>query len=244
MMFNLTPFLSATARRPLPPEQDALEAALSLSDGTPLRVYTPQPLVVEMPGITHLPALPQPLTDEDEESLLDEVSVVLLAHQDDPVALAAEVERRLHRGQRLALVDLKFPGRGDPALLTALLDSTVYVGNLAGYDLTVQQTLLPAMIPLRDGQAHRHYLAHSWLYNGVWRGMVEAEIERRFGATIPADQMYRAVTQARSRLGAYLVNLHRRGLRFDIQSLAFPDGQVAAMTFTLQAAAQSARVQG
>lgn len=222
---DLRPHFAALARRPLP-DGDLRTVALTLNAGAGLVVRTPHDLPVTLPGLTFVP---DPV-DEDEDV---EADVSLVIHRADPVATAAEVEARMLDGQRVALVDQRYAGHGDPDLIKALLASTVYVGNLAAYDIDTDRALLTVMTPLRDGQAFRLLIGYSVVYWWAWRGIVAHEIARRFGPTIAPDQIARARNHARSRVGAYLLALHRRGLRYFIGSVDFPAGTVDSFTFTL-----------
>lgn len=220
MQPDLVAHWSAFARQPLPAGEGGFLAARSLSGGT-LLVHAPAELDLSLPGIARC--------DDPEEANLS-----LVAHTGDAAAAAAQVEERMVLGERVALWDARLPQRADPALFEALLASTVYLGNLAAYDTDLTRLLLTAMIPVRDGTAFRRYLATNMLYWWGWRAVTQAEIERRFGALIPPDAQARAVTQARSRLGAHLHRMGRRGLRFRLGEVSFPGGQVAALRFELR----------
>lgn len=125
-------------------------------------------------------------------------------------------------GQRIALLDES----ADPALLGALLDSVVYVGNLAALDTDLERTLAAVMVPLRDGAAFRRYLAHSALMQWVWEGIVREEVERRFGPVVDPRDLPLALDQTRSRLGAWLVRLGKRGLRYQMRRFGFHHNQL------------------
>jgi hypothetical protein len=222
MQPDLVAHWSAFARQALPEGEGGFLAARSLSGGT-LLVHAAPEIDLALPGIARC--------DDPEEANLS-----LVAHRGDAAATAAEVEARMVLGERVAVWDARLPDSADPALFDALLASTVYLGNLAAYDIDLTRLLLTAMIPVRDGTAFRRYLATNMLYWWGWRALVQAEIERRFGTVIPPEMQARGVTQARSRLGAHLYKMGRRGLRFRLDDVHFPGGQVAALTFDLRPA--------
>ncbi|MBL8163506.1 MAG: hypothetical protein JNJ61_16090 [Anaerolineae bacterium] len=219
MQPDLVAHWSAFARQSVPAGDGGFLAARSLSSGT-LLVHAPADVDLTLPGIARC--------DDPEEANLS-----VVAHRGDATATAAQVEERMVLGERVAVWDARLPESADPALFDALLASTVYLGNLAAYDIDLTRLLLTAMIPVRDGTAFRRYLATNMLYWWAWRAVVQAEIERRFGATIPPEAQARAVTQARSRLGAHLYKMGRRGLRFRVDDVEFPGGELAAMRFDL-----------
>ncbi|MCS7071081.1 MAG: hypothetical protein NZM00_06220 [Anaerolinea sp.] len=231
MGLDLRPHLAAIARRDWTPADDLRTTALRLNAAAGLVVRTAHDIPVTLPGVV---LVPDPPSGDEDDAPDSDVSLVI--HRRDPLATALEVETRMINGQRVALVDARYPDRGDPELMQALLASTVYIGNLAAYDVDLERALLTVMTPLRDGQAFRQTIAYSVLYWWAWRGIVRDELARRFGTRLSPVQIPRAETQARSRLGAYLLSLHRRGLRHHLQSIAFPGGDLDHMTFTLQLA--------
>jgi len=227
MMPDLLPFLAGIARRELPSGIDVHEALRRLNDGESFPLLVPQRLPLNLDGV-------EQITPDAPEAVKESVNLCLVLHTSDPRATAAEVEERLTLGQRVVLVDRRWPASGDPELIHALLASTVYISNLAAYDTDLTRALVVAMTPLRDGNAFRHLLAHQLVYLWAWQSTVQGELNRRFGAVIPLAQRPRAITQARARLGAHLVRLHRRGLRYHIAQLDFPDGRVDSLTYTLE----------
>lgn len=230
--FDLRPHLLAMARQAAAQPtstEDLYTLALRLNGGAGLVVRTPHDIPTRLPGVSFVP---DPIDeDEDDET---EADVSLVIYRADPVATAAEIEHRFEHGQRVALVDLRTPGHSDPLLMRALLASTVYVGSLAAFDTDIDRALLTVMTPLRDGKAFREMIAHSAVYWWAWQGIVRGEIERRFGMHIADDQRPRAIAHARTRLGAHLLLLHRRGLRYHIAGIDFPDGMVESFTFGLR----------
>jgi hypothetical protein len=212
--FELLPHLAAIAASSLPADahsgRSPLAVARALNNGNPLGVFTNEPgLIAHLPGITFV---------DDPEA----ANVSLVVHRGDPRATAADVEERMLMGQRIALLDES----ADPALLGALLDSVVYVGNLAALDTDLERTLAAVMVPLRDGAAFRRYLAHSALMQWVWEGIVREEVERRFGPVVDPRDLPLALDQTRSRLGAWLVRLGKRGLRYQMRRFGFHHNQL------------------
>lgn len=169
----------------------------------------------------------------------DDSDVTLIVHAPDANAraTAAEVENQIILGRRVVLVDSSqlAAQRADPDLLIALTNTSVYTSNLAAYDITLERALAVALTPLRDGSAHRRYLVETMLYSWAWRSIVEDEVRRTFGEVIPEKWMLRATTQARSRLGAYLMKLRGRGLRYFIRVAGFEDNRVDGFWFDLVA---------
>lgn len=218
MGFDLAPFLGSIARREVQIGADPLEAARRLSEGAPLRMYAPQGARAEGDQVIWVHEASQ-------------ANVTLVIHQGQAGMTAHEVEVRMNEGQRVALLDRKYAGRGDPQLLHALLDSTVYLSSLAAYDTDLMRVLAALLTPMRDGAAFREYLAQSLLYQCAWQGLVRAEIERRFGQAVRDER--RASDQARARLGATLVRMGRRGLRFEVRQLGFHDGRLDGFWFRL-----------
>jgi len=231
MSFDLRPHLAAIARRDWDPTDDLRATALRLNAAAGLVVRTAHDIPVSLPGVV---LVPDPVSGDEDDAPESDVSLVI--HRGDAAATALDVETRMLNGQRVALVDQRFPDRGDPDLMRALLASTVYVGSLAAYDVDIERALLTVMTPLRDGQAFRLTVAYSVIHWWAWRGIVRDELARRFGTIISPSNLVRAETHARSRLGAQLLSLHRRGLRYHIDSITFPDGALDAMTFTLKPA--------
>jgi hypothetical protein len=218
---DLIPLFAQIAHRDVPPGSDLLTATQQLSSGAGLLVYPLHPLTVDVPDIE--------LVADPEEA-----NVTLIVHKENPRVTAALVEERMLLGERVVLVDSLFSNSADSDLIEALLASTVYFSSLAAYDVDLKRTLLAAMIPIREGLAFRRYLANNLIYWWAWRAVVRAELLRRFGETIPAGDMPKAITQARSRVGAHLVRLHRRGLRFNIRKLGFNANRVDGFWFDLQ----------
>jgi Protein of unknown function (DUF4127) len=220
MSFDIIPFLARIARQDVPSE-DVIRTAQRLNAGAGIQVFTPYPLSEALlPGVT--------LVDDP-----DSAHVILLAHRGNAVALAAEIEIRMAEGQRVALLDTKYLASGDPDLIQVLLDSTVYLGTLSAYDVNSTRLQAALLTPMRDGQAHRHYLAHSLLYNWAWQGVVKAEVKRRFGDSIAPEQQQRAGDHARARLGAFLMQIGRRGLPFQIVKIGFAGSRVDGLWFEL-----------
>ena len=221
MGFDIIPFLARMAREAVPDSDDLIQAVQRLNAGTVTQIFMPYPLSEGLlPGVT--------VVDDP-----DAAHVVLLTHRGNAAATAAEVEARMIEGQRIALLDAKYPISGDPELIQALLDSTVYLGTLAAYDVDVTRLQAAILTPMRDGQAHRHYLAHSLLYHWAWQGIVKAEVKRRFGDTIAPEQEQRASDHARARLGAFLMQMGRRGLRFQLAKIGFADRRIDGLWFEL-----------
>jgi hypothetical protein len=172
------------------------------------------------------------IVDDPEES-----DVTLIAHDGDPIKTAAEVESHVTLGRRVAVLDVRYAdqGMGDPALIPALLNTAVYVSNLAAYDTDLERALAVVMTPMRDGTAHRRCLAENLLYWWAWRGIVRGELIHSFGdQPIPENRRARAEMQARSRMGAELVRLRGRGMRFFISRVGFRDDLVDGFWFEIQ----------
>jgi len=91
------------------------------------------------------------------------------------------------------------------------------------------------MTPMRDGQIHRLLMTHQMAYYWAWRAIVIDEVRRLFGDTIAPEWVNRAQTQTRSRLGALLIKLRGRGLRFFVDRVEFNNRRVDEMRFTLVA---------
>jgi hypothetical protein len=220
MGFDLVPFLAAVARQDMLPGTDVAAAAQTLSSGMGIRLFLPRPLQGALiPGVE--------IVDKP-----DNANVILLVHRESAAATAAEAEQYMSEGRPVALLDAKYPDKGD--MIQALLDSTVYLSNLLAYDTDTARVQAVLLTPIRDGKAHRHYLAHSILYNWAWRGIVESEVKRRFGDNIRANDEQRACNHARARLGAYLLHMGRRGLRFQIEQIGFRDGRLDRLWFSLK----------
>ncbi len=64
----------------------------------------------------------------------------------------------------------------DPELVTALLGTTVYLGNLAAYDIDLERAIYTSMVPVRDGTAFRRFLTHHLLYWWAWPGRAAAAL--------------------------------------------------------------------
>jgi hypothetical protein len=223
-MFNLLPHLAAISASSLPADAQSgrspLSVALALNNGSRLGVYTTEPgLIAHLPGVT--------VVDDPEAA-----NVSLVLHRGDAGATATDVEERMLMGQRIALLDES----ADPALLEALLDSIVYVGNLAALDTELERTLAAVLVPLRDGAAFRRYLAHSALIQWVWEGIVREEVERRFGPVIDPRDLPLALDQTRSRLGAWLVRLSKRGLRYQMRRFGFHHNRLDGFWMELEPA--------
>ncbi len=222
---DLIPILGKIARAEVPAGiDDPLVAARYLSGGMPVRVYASEPIDLVVPNLTW--------SDDPEDC-----DVMLIIHRGDPAATAAEIEQRLLDGRRVALVDLRYEGEGisDPELIPALINSTVYLSSLATFELSIERALAVIITTMRDGRAHRRYLAKSILYHWAWKGIVEGELKRVFGEMIPDEKYPRAEMQARSRMGAYLLRMRARGLRFFIKKVTFEGNRVENMRFELVA---------
>jgi hypothetical protein len=232
---DLTRALAAIAGQPLPPgTTDPLAAARLLGGGRALHVYTPGVRPdVQVNGTRDLPEALAFVDDPDEA----DVALVVHTPGATAAATAALVENEITLGRRVALLDVS-GGDGthaSPDLLMALTDSTVYVSNLAAYDVDLRRLTAAALTPLRNGTAHRRYLADTMLYSWAWGGIVEGEVRRAFGDVVPEGKMLRATTQAKSRLGAYLLRLRGRGLRYFIRTVGFHGQRVDGFWFDLEA---------
>jgi hypothetical protein len=219
MTLDYVSAFSQIARREVTPGLAIPQAARYLNEGKGLRVAANLPLELSIRG---LEVHPLPGGDEDH----DELDATIILHQQDATVTAALVEQRMTLGERVVLVDLRYGTSADPELVTALLATTVYLGNLAAYDIDLERALYTAMIPVRDGTAFRQFLTHHLLSIWAWQGIIKAEVLRRFGQVIAPDQIHRAETQARTRLGAYLVKVQRRGLRCEIAKVGFRENRV------------------
>lgn len=217
--FDLQPHLAAiAARRDAESHASPIRMAAMLNEGHPLAVFTEEAgLSLDFPAILRV---------SDPEI----ANVTLIAHGGDARQTARRVEEAFELGQRVALCD----PHGDPALIAALLDTIIYVGNLAALDTDLERTLAAVMTPLREGEALRRYLAESVLHQWIWANLVRPEVERLVGEEIaPADAL-RAETQTRSRLGAWLTKLQRRGLPYEIRQIGFKHNRLDGFWMTLQ----------
>lgn len=215
--------LARIARRDLPPDLPLSEAVRQLTGGTASLIRSAEPIPTALPGVIRV--------EDDPEA---EADLTLVIYRDDPARTATEIEERMQLGQRVALVDQRSLGRFDLALMDALLASTVYVGNLAAYDTDLDVALAQAMTPPRDGRAFRAVLAGRLIRLWAWDALVREEVLRRFGPAIAPELLPKAIMHSRTRLGAYLLRLHRRGLRFHIGTIRFTENRVDGMTFTLK----------
>lgn len=215
--------LGRIARRDLPSDLTLTEAARHLTGGTASLIRSAEPILTGLPGVIRV--------EDDPEA---EADLTLVIYRDDPARTAAEIEERMQIGQRVALVDQRSPGRFDPALMGALLASTVYIGSLAAYDIDLDAALALAITPPRDGRAFRAALAGRLIRLWAWDALVRDEVLRRFGSVIAPELLPKAVMHTRTRLGARLLRLHRRGLRFHIGTITFAENRVDGMTFTLK----------
>lgn len=229
-MINLLNQLARMTAQPIPDgARDVLAAARIWNDGYTLRVYPTEALTLAIDGVQFVP---------DAE----DADTVLVIHRDDVARTAVEIETRTGLGQRVALVDLKFASeahdhaeKADPALIPALTHTTVYLSNLAAWDVDIRRALAVVMTPTRDGAAHRQLLALNMAYYWAWRGIVIDEVRRLFGDIIPNHGMLRAETQTRSRIGAHLIKLRGRGLRYFVENVRFEGGRVDDVRFDLTA---------
>lgn len=218
---GLLPHLLAVARRrahDIERGLTPLRAAHCLSGSAAVYVYRADGGGLALPGLV--------AADSPETA-----NLTLVAHHSDARGLAADIEERFAAGERVAVWDAT---GGDLALLDALLDSTVYIGNLAALDTDLEGALALATTPIRDGMAFRRALAYRVLSEWVWRGAVYAELERRFGQRLSDRDLPRAETQVRSRLGAWTARLGRRGLRFQVGQVGFRGDQLDGFWFNLE----------
>lgn len=215
--------LGRIARRDLSSDLTLSEAARHLTGGTASLIRAPEPIPTALPGVIRV--------EDDSEA---EADLTLVIYRDDPARTAAEIEERMQLGQRVALVDQRSPGWFDPALMDALLASTVYIGNLAAYDTDLDAALALAITPPRNGRAFRAALAGRLIRLWAWDALVREEVLRRFGPVIAPELLPKAVMHSRTRLGAHLLRLHRRGLRFHIGTITFAENRVDGMSFTLK----------
>lgn len=227
--FDLVPHLAAIAdRKPLHTldGHNPLSVARRYNDDGQLGVYSPTGEQFALDGIVWL---------DDPEA----ANVTLLIHRDDPAAIAAQVEHCFEEGQRVAVVDWRYghegAQHGDMELLQALLDSSAYTSNLAALDVDLTRALATVMVPMRSGQAFRLALADGVVRHWLWEGMIRSEVERLFGEVIPARWVARAETQTRSRVGAWLYRLGKRGLAFELAQVGWQDGRTDRFWYTLRA---------
>lgn len=217
--FDVLPYLGEIAARPRPQAgTPPLEAALMLNNGSPLMVFPLDAVggALDLPGIV-------PVGDPDF------ANVTLIVHDGDSAATAAKVETAFEFGQRVALWD----AAGDLALIEGLLASTVYIGNLAAIDTDLARGLSVVLTPLRSGAAFRRCTTASILTQWVWEKSVRAEVERLYGTQIADGDMPRALMQTRTRLGAWLERLRRRGLRCALESVRFESGRTDSLRLKL-----------
>jgi hypothetical protein len=230
---DLVPMMSAIAARPLPPTDSPVTAARLLNEGIGMTVLSYEPLDIVMPNVdVVVDPDHEPSADHDHDAARS-YNCVVIVYRGDPVGTAARIEAHMHGGDRVVLVDQRYPGHGDPALIDALMNTTAYIGNLAAYDTDVTRALAVAMTPLRDGIAFRRYLAHALLYYWAWLAVVRGELTHRFGDTLPADMQARATTHTRTRIGASLLRLGKRGLRFTLADIRFTSSHVDSLKITL-----------
>jgi hypothetical protein len=219
---GLVPHLLAIAQRRAQDIERGLtplRAAHSLNSSDTVYIYRADGGGLELPGVVAV--------DNPEIA-----NLTLVVHHGDARGLATDIEERFAAGERVAVWDAT---GGDPALLEALLDSTVYLGNLAALDTDLEAVLALATTPIREGMAFRRTLAYRTLTEWVWRGSVYAELERRFGLRLSARDLPRAETQVRSRMGAWTTRLGRRGLRFQVGQMGFRDNHLDGFWFKLEA---------
>ncbi|MDZ4769970.1 MAG: hypothetical protein SGJ24_12655 [Chloroflexota bacterium] len=220
----------------VPPQDelaDTSQLVRALSGGRPLSLMLPELIDPDRADAPH-PALVYlgAFGEIDGVSVADDaddadIALVLHLSGADPTVTALQVEAAITAGHRTALVDVsQGADRADPALLPALANTTVYIGNLAAYDVDINRAIAAVMTPIRDGTAHRRYLALTMVYYWAWRGIVESEVLAAFGESIPPHKMLRATTQARSRLGAELLKVRGRGLPYVIRTIGFDGGRV------------------
>ena len=227
-MIDLLKQLSLMTGQPIPDGvTDPIQAARVWNNDYTLKVYATEPIDLEIPGVVFI------ANDEDADT-------VLVIHRDNPQATAADIETRIGAGQRIALVDLSNAAssswsadKADPDLIPALTNTIVYLSNLAAWDVDLMRALAVVMTPMRDGKAHRDLMALNMAYYWAWRGIVIDEVRRVFGDVIPDDGALRAETQTRSRIGAYLIKVRPRGLRYFVQDVRFEGGRVEDVRFRL-----------
>lgn len=227
--FDLLPHLAAIAGRTMTDRDFApyqaespLQYAHRLYDGGTLAVYCADETVsLALTGIERV---------GDPE----DANVTLIIHRGDAAATAAQVETQFIDGHRVALWDAsKTDGRGDLRLISALMDTIIYVGNLASCDTDLERTLATVLVPLRDGAAFRHYLTVSIVLQWIWADSVREEVIRRFGETMQPAEVSRAITQVQSRFGAWLTRLGKRGLRVETMRIGFTDARVDGLWMEL-----------
>ncbi|MFN8531439.1 MAG: hypothetical protein U0670_22775 [Anaerolineae bacterium] len=206
---------------------DPVAAARVFNGGYTLKVYPTERIDQDIPGVQFV-------------DVPDDADTVLVIHRENPVETARQIEERTTAGQRVALLDLSQAEAGawsaesaDPDLIPAITNTIVYLTTLAAWEVDLYRLLALVMTPMRDGTIHRRVMALSMAYYWAWRGIVIDEVKRLFGDEIPESGVFRAETQTRSRLGAYLIKLRARGLRFFVRKVEFPDRKVDAMRFDL-----------
>ncbi len=227
--FDYTAHLAKMAAMPRPEAADPVTAARVFNGGYTLKVYPTEPVDHTINGVRFV-------------DNVDDADTVLVVHRADPTATAQQVEERAALGQRVALLDVSAAEvsrwsaeRADPDLLPALTNTIVYLTTIAAWEVDLERLLAAVMTPMRDGQMHRLLLAHQMAYYWAWRSIVIDEVRRLFGDEIASEWVNRAETQTRSRLGAYLIKLRGRGLRFFVDRVEFPARRVDAMRFSLVA---------
>ncbi|MBN8636047.1 MAG: hypothetical protein J0M07_12040 [Anaerolineae bacterium] len=219
--FDVQPHLAAIAARTTAARQPTpMQMAYALNDGHPLAVFCADAGIrLDWPGVLRV---------NDPEI----ANLSLIVHRDDARLTAQRVEACFTLGHRVALWD----AQADPALIDALLNTIIYLGNLAALDTDLERTLAAVMTPLREGAALRHYLADSLLRQWIWAQVVRPEVERLVGGdVIEPRQLLRAETQTRVRLGAWLTKVKRRGLPYEIQQIGFKGNRLDGFWVKLQA---------
>ncbi|MBK8031057.1 MAG: hypothetical protein IPK17_16535 [Chloroflexi bacterium] len=219
--FDVQPHLAAIAARTTAARQPTpMQMAYALNEGHPLAVFCADAgITLDWPGVLRV---------NDPEI----ANVSLIAHRGDARLTAQRVEACFTLGQRVALWD----AQADPALIDALLNTIIYLGNLAALDTDLERTLAAVMTPLREGAVLRYYLADSLLRQWIWAQVVRPEVERLVGGdVIEPRQLLRAETQTRVRLGAWLTKVKRRGLPYEIQQIGFKGNRLDGFWVKLQA---------
>lgn len=227
--FDYTAYLAKMAAMPRLDSADPIAAAQTFNGGYVLKVYPTEPVDRAIPGVQFIDSA-------------DDADTVLIIHRAHATATAKMIEERAALGQRIALLDVSAADaranrwsaeRADPDLIPAITNTIVYLTTLAAWDVDLDRVMAAVMTPMRDGQIHRLLMTHQMAYYWAWRAIVIDEVRRLFGDTIAPEWVNRAQTQTRSRLGAYLIKLRGRGLRFFVDRVEFPDRKVDQMRFTL-----------
>mgnify|MGYP001427442044 CR=1 FL=1 len=228
-LFDYTSQLAKMAAMPRPESADPVTAAQVLNGGYTLKVYPTEPIDRVIAGVRFVESA-------------DDADTVLVVHRGGAAATAHQIEERAGLGQRVALLDVSAADanawsaeHADPDLLPALTNTIVYLTTLAAWEVDLERLLAAVMTPMRDGQIHRLLMARQMVYYWAWRGIVIDEVRRLFGDEIAPEWINRAAIQTRSRLGAYLIKLRGRGLRFFMDRVEFPNRRVDEMRFTLVA---------